>query len=143
MLTEWSYCLKSNRCYNIFVEQSLLILSQKNTSIEMTVSLCIVSNTQKVSNWHACNKYHLKRNKYCLAFPMNIWVKVFKNRQSKICRRLRPYHFLKTVFHKFYLVHYWITWPIWFNWFISCFYSLGIPPVNIRKLEVFRCFLRV
>ena len=59
----------------------------------MTVSLCIVSNTQKVSNWHACNKYHLKRNKYCLAFPMNIWVKVFKNRQSKICRRLRPYHF--------------------------------------------------
>ena len=51
------------------------------------------------------------------------WVKVFKNRPSKICGRqplenlewfglpnLTTSNFLKTVFHKFYFVHSWVPW---------------------------------
>ena len=51
------------------------------------------------------------------------WVKVFKNGPSKICGRqplkyLKWYdhitsNILKAVFHKFYLVHSWISWPKW------------------------------
>ena len=53
-----------------------------------------------------------------------IWVKVFKNGPSRICGR-QPlkylkwydYHiaskFLKAVFHKFQLVHFWMSWPIY------------------------------
>ena len=60
----------------------------------------------------------------------NIWDKVFKNGLSKICRRLlfrnlngygllpvfrlnTELYFLKTVFHKFYLVHSWILCSIY------------------------------
>ena len=37
-----------------------------------------------------------------------VWYKVFKNGPIKICERQS----LKAVFHKFYLVHSWIPWPI-------------------------------
>ena len=41
-----------------------------------------------------------------------MWVNLFKNVPSKICGR--PYHFknLKAAFHKFYLVDFWIPWPM-------------------------------
>ena len=38
------------------------------------------------------------------AAKTDIWVKVFKNGPSKICGR-QPLKNLKTIFHKFYLVH--------------------------------------
>ena len=46
-----------------------------------------------------------------------IWAKAFKNGPIKICRRqplknLKWYSFLKAVFHKFYLVSFWILWQI-------------------------------
>ena len=59
----------------------------------------------------------------CQNWQFGYLVKVFKNAQSKICGRqplknlvylARPYHFkfLKAAFHKLYLVHSWIPWPI-------------------------------
>ena len=42
------------------------------------------------------------------------WDKVFKSRQNKICGRQPLKNFLKTVFHKFYLFHSWIFFPIYF-----------------------------
>ena len=53
-------------------------------------------------------------------YEASAWDKVFKNGPSKICGRLSlenlkgyeagciPSNFLKAVFHKFYLVHYWM-----------------------------------
>ena len=46
---------------------------------------------------------------------LEIWVKVFEDRLSKICegQPLKKLNwFLKAVFHKFYLVHSWIIWSI-------------------------------
>ena len=62
-------------------------------------------------------------------YEASAWDKVFKNGPSKICGRLSlenlkgyeagciPSNFLKAVFHKFYLVHYWILGLIcWFTY---------------------------
>ena len=67
-----------------------------------------------IQNWNLTAKLSL------------IWVKVFKNGPSKNCegqplKNLKWYgllrqtisNFLKTVFHKFYLVQSWIPWPIY------------------------------
>ena len=60
------------------------------------------------------------------------WVKVFKNRPSKICGR-QPLKKLKwfnlpkqTVFRKFYLVHSWMPWPIW---------SLAVCMIFLRTIN--------
>ena len=65
-------------------------------------------------------------NRFCL-FWNQIWDKVFKNGPSKICGTMplkhlkgyglleadhNPSDSLKTVFHKFYLIHSWILCPI-------------------------------
>ena len=60
---------------------------------------------------------------------MVIWVKVSKNGPSKLCGKQplknlkwhglpKQSNCLKTVFHKFYLVHSWIPWPIWNDKFV-------------------------
>ena len=67
--------------------------------------------------WDGDTNFHDRRNR-------KIWFKVFKNRPNKICERqslknLKWYglpnqnNFLKAFFHKFYLVHSWIPWPIY------------------------------
>ena len=56
----------------------------------------------------------------CIHFWLHkvMWVKVFKNGSSKIFGRqplknVQWYGLLKAVFHKFYLIHSWIPWPMW------------------------------
>ena len=64
----------------------------------------------------------------------HIWAKVFKSGLSKFCGRLplknlkglgRPYpvNFLKAVFHKFYLIHYWILCLIYWVSETGCIIS--------------------
>ena len=72
---------------------------------------------------------------------VNIWVKVFKNGASKIRGRQPPKKFeviwfasadyitssfLKAVFHKFYLLHFWIPWLL----SISSNYDSLIPIIG-------------
>ena len=62
---------------------------------------------------------HIRRHKFLLGCSFSIiistinsyiWDKVFKNGPSKICEKqpLIPSNFLKAVFHKFYLVQYFV-----------------------------------
>ena len=53
-------------------------------------------------------KVYLNRSTY-------ICVKVFKNEPSKIYGREPLKKFFKAFFHKFYLLHSWIPWPILFT----------------------------
>ena len=45
--------------------------------------------------------------------PIFIWDKVFEKGSYKICERHTSSKFLKAVFQKFYLVHFWILCPIY------------------------------
>ena len=55
--------------------------------------------------------------------------KVFKNGSSKICHIIS--NFLKAVFHKFFLVHSWIHWPI------SYFRALEFKNISKKNLVGF------
>ena len=86
---------------------------------------------------------------YCISHK---WVKIFKNRLSKICGRQplknlkwyglpskpsKPHHvrFLAPVFHKFYVNHSWIPWP-------KCGFNLEILG-ELIKLVLTRKFFNV
>ena len=66
--------------------------------------------------WDSTRMEHALAWNGLMIYFINIWVKVFKNGPSKIFGR-QPLKNLKwygekAVFHKFYLVHSWIPWPI-------------------------------
>ena len=93
---------------------------------------------------------HPFRSKSVIQGP--IWVKVFKNGPNKICGRqplknLKWYGLLRQtisdmlcsgrLYHKFYLVHSWIPWPIWCLEAWVYFHSFGFKCddlINTRTL---------
>ena len=113
------------------------------SKIWRNVKSCVILHTQQnCASWKMCSSY--------FAIHLRItWDKrVFKNGSSKICRRqplknlkryglpkadCTPSIFLKPVFHKFYLVHSWILYPVLSikGWENSVFPCSVHPTVNL------------
>ena len=76
-------------------------------------------------------------------FLCNKWVKVFKNKPKNIIDHITS-GFLKAVFHKFYLVHSWISWPK-YSWFLALCeeFSSFSPKMLVTHMHVLAAYLKV
>ena len=72
---------------------------QENQFLQLIFTQMVQDLQQEVK---VCIQYELE----CLGQGIQVWTES---------------NFLKAVFHKFYLVHFWITWPIYFWCFLLLF----------------------
>ena len=112
--------------------------------------LLLVFNSRSLYNSLFCN---WKGNSFDINWYLKyMWDKVFKNEPSKICGRqplknLKLYgllyadhitaYVLKVVFHKFYLFHSWIPWPISVHFryqFVSKFLHFQLQNIEFYSL---------